>query len=597
MDNSGWNMYVFRDGRKAVSGETLRDRLLQSISHYAANPTEDNCLVALIAAGELECALADAISDNLRASHPPTGTPHPPAGTPHLPTGAPHLPVFGRCGSVELCASIPDRLAESLVNGSAPSPDLLLATANSLRVPDLVQLSVAEGFAYYALHPLKFVDLANYSDLPGSARVIGVRSIGTTLSAVFSAALHARGVDAARITVRPTGHPYERQFSFTEVEQHWLRSAGPQVQVFIVDEGPGISGSSFLAVAEAVERAGIPADSIWMLGSREPDPTQLRAPNAAERWPRFHFRAVASQPILPTGAAIDIGGGAWRQHLSPRDDQPATWAQLESAKYMSADGHRRFKFHGYGHYGETIAARAHKLADAGFSPPLISLEKGFGLYDFIPGHTLIPSDLNPDLVRHLAAYCAFRANQFRSNECSPELLRMASWNWECEFGAPLAPVLTLPIVNCVIADAHLLPHEWLCTTDGRILKLDAVSHGDDHFFPGPCDIAWDLAGAIIEWQMDSAATADFLAQYQHLSGDDARDRVPDYLLAYAIFRMAWSKMAARASAGSPDELALHRDYLRYRSRAQELSTNLVSHSSSPSRLCVYLLPFNDTMAR
>lgn len=545
MDNSGWNMYVFRDGRKTIPGQAVRDRVLQSISQYAANPVEDNCIAALIAAGELECTLADSTSDDASAA-----------------------------------TVVTDRLADFLVNSSLSPTDPLLTFAAKLRVPDLVQLSVAEGFAYYALHPLKLVHLANCFDPRHPARVIGLRSIGTTLSAVFSAALRSRGVPVQRITVRPNGHPYDRQFSLAESEENWLRSAASESQVFIVDEGPGISGSSFLAVAEAVERAGIARENIWMLGSREPDPAQLRAPNAAERWPRLHFRAVASHPILPALAAIDIGGGAWRQHLSSPDDQPATWAQLESAKYMNADGRLRYKFHGYGHYGETIAARARKLSDAGFAPPLLALEKGFGVYDFIPGRTLTPADLDSDLIRHLAAYCAFRANQFRSNESSPELSRMAAWNWECEFGTSLTPALSHPVANCVIADARMLPHEWLRSTDGRILKLDAVSHGDDHFFPGPCDIAWDLAGAIIEWQMDSTATADFLALYQALSGDDPHGRLPDYLLAYTIFRMAWSKMAARACAGSPDEFALHRDYLRYRSRALELSTSRASDSQA-----------------
>ena len=35
-------------------------------------------------------------------------------------------------------------------------------------------------------------------------------------------------------------------------------------------------------------------------------------------------------------------------------------------------------------------------------------------------------------------------------------------------------------------------------------------HGDDHFFPGPTDIAWDLAGTIVEWELAPAVdrTAD-----------------------------------------------------------------------------------------
>jgi hypothetical protein len=205
---------------------------------------------------------------------------------------------------------------------------------------------------------------------------------------------------------------------------------------------------------------------------------------------------------------------------------------------------------------------------------MLGLQKGFGSYEFIPGRVLSSADLNPELVRHLAEYCAFRAREFRSHATSndlEQLQQMTAWNWECEFGTRLEPAVSLPAVNPVVADARMLPHEWLRCCDKRVLKVDGVSHGDDHFFPGPCDIAWDLAGALIEWQMDAVSSANFLETYRHLSGDDSQPRLPDYLLAYTIFRMAWSKMAARASAGSFDESLLHRDYLRYRAKAQELT--------------------------
>jgi hypothetical protein len=538
-------MYVFRAGRKTISGNTLRNRLVHSLHLYFENPAEDTCIAALIAAGELECAFADVISDSADSES---------------------------VGAV----NITDRIAESLVTASFFDANDLLATATSLQLPDALQLSVAEGFAYYALHPQKFIDLARTLSPLQSARVIGLRSIGTTLSAVFCAALRARGVAAERITVRPHGHPYERQFSFNEREVCWLRSSASEPHVFVVDEGPGISGSSFLSVAEAAEHAGVSRDRIWMLGSRWPDPALLRAPNAADRWSRYHFRAVAPAPVLPSAAAIDLGGGSWRSAFPP-DCRPAIWSQLESAKYMSVDGRRRFKFHGYGHYGETIAARAANLAASGFAPPLLALEKGFGVYDFIPGRSLTPSDISPELLHRLAEYCAFRAREFRSDEISPELSTMAAWNWQCEFGAALAPPLTLDVQTCVVTDSRMLPHEWLRADDGRILKFDAVSHGDDHFFPGPCDIAWDLAGAVIEFRMDTAPTVAFLAHYQHLSGDDPRDRLPDYLLAYSVFRMAWSKMASQSCAGTPDEILLRRDYLHYRSTAQQLAESRTAH--------------------
>ncbi len=539
MDNSGWNMYVFRDGRRTVSGESLHSRLLEAIRDCSGDRSEDNCVAALIAAGDLECALADARS---------------------IDSG----PV----------AEITDRLADWLVTGLAENIPALALRAGTLRIPERVSISIPEGFAYYALHPRKFIDLLRRLDRPETAYVIGLRTIGTTLSAVAAATLRALRVPCGRMTVRPSGHPYDRKFSFAENEKARLLGFG-NARYFIVDEGPGISGSSFLAVAEALESAGVPCNNILLIGSREPDVCQLRAPSADERWPRFQFLAVDPRPVLPDGAEIDIGGGYWRQTLlHDFENQPACWTQLEAAKYVSSDRHSLYKFHGYGHHGQALAARAAKLADSGFAPHISRVEKGFGIYDFTPGRILTVSDLNLEVLARLAEYCAFRALRFPAQATADDLQQMLAWNWECEFGTKLPMTFALPITRPVLSDGRMLPHEWLCTGDGRLLKLDGISHGDDHFFPGPCDIAWDLAGVIIEWQMSREASTEFLARYQQLSRDNPLDRLPNYLLAYAVFRMAWSKMAAQASAGSFDEGLLLRDYRRYRATAEELAQGL-----------------------
>jgi hypothetical protein len=94
-----------------------------------------------------------------------------------------------------------------------------------------------------------------------------------------------------------------------------------------------------------------------------------------------------------------------------------------------------------------------------------------------------------------------------------------------------------------------------------------VAHGDDHFFPGPCDIAWDLASTIVEWNLPGPEQEYLLEQYGRASGDDARRRLPGYLKAYVAFRFGWCKMAALASAGTADEPLLWRDFQRYRGYA------------------------------
>jgi hypothetical protein len=46
---------------------------------------------------------------------------------------------------------------------------------------------------------------------PERAAVVGVRSIGTALSAIVAAVLNANGWQAHRFTLRPGGHPYTRE--------------------------------------------------------------------------------------------------------------------------------------------------------------------------------------------------------------------------------------------------------------------------------------------------------------------------------------------------------------------------------------------------
>jgi thiamine kinase-like enzyme len=97
-----------------------------------------------------------------------------------------------------------------------------------------------------------------------------------------------------------------------------------------------------------------------------------------------------------------------------------------------------------------------------------------------------------------------------------------------------------------------------------LLKTDSGSHGDDHFFPGPTDIAWDLAAAIIEWQMNEQQTTQFLDRYRHASGDDARARIDGFIKAYAVFRLAYFLMAENAMSGQGEQVRLQSAAATYR---------------------------------
>jgi len=121
-----------------------------------------------------------------------------------------------------------------------------------------------------------------------------------------------------------------------------------------------------------------------------------------------------------------------------------------------------------------------------------------------------------------------------------------------------------------LVDGRMQPFEWIASSQGELLKTDAISHGDNHFFPGPCDIAWDLAGAIVEWDLSSEATEFLLRRFKQLSGRDVVQRLDAYMLAYCVFRLGFCKMAASTVLGSREESRLEVAYRWYRSKAGKM---------------------------
>lgn len=207
--------------------------------------------------------------------------------------------------------------------------------------------STPEGFAYYALHPMHYADAAERLGRLQDAVVVGIRSIGTTLSAVMAAALRRRGTRVERFSVRPTGHPFERTVEWRPTERLSIQQGMSRAATFVVvDEGPGLSGSSFLAVAEGLHAAGIPRENIVLVPSYSVNPAMLRAKDAARRW--MQFRTV---PIKdgqgPQGEWI--GGGQWRSRFhGDEQNWPGSWTSMERAKFLSREQSILWKFEGLG---------------------------------------------------------------------------------------------------------------------------------------------------------------------------------------------------------------------------------------------------------
>ena len=439
-----------------------------------------------------------------------------------------------------------------------------LPLLNSIQYSGNISISTPEGFAYYALHPLDYADLVSKTELNEQrAFVVGVRSIGTTLSAIVTAKLRSQDIAAERITVRPAGHPYDRSCDFDFVQRERIAAALAAEAVFLIcDEGPGRSGSSLLSVAEALERAGVPTSRIRILCSHSPDGRQLCGRDAERRWNRYRSAATGMTTRLPSDAGDFLGGGEWRRHLIATGQQwPGFWPQMERLSYLSGDGKSFLIFEGHGSYGAAARERSRALTAAEYIPEYVGQEQGFGRYR-IP--KTISAGADAALLETLAEYCGWRAREFRVSAAdSSALEEMTRLNHERELKTDLTD-FHLPVEQPCICDSRMHPAYWVCSRAGKWLKLDAALHGDDHFFPGPCDIAWDLAGVIVEWNLSEAARDLFLSAYERCSGDCARRRVEAYETAYATFSLAWSAMAAASMDECEEQCRLLADRQRYR---------------------------------
>ena len=195
---SGLNLLVFRSGQRCASGQELKAELTAQMEQLPGHGSQRTLLGALLLAGEFECGVADCDPEAARSCD-----------------------VAHR--SACRCAVGWQRTAASTLILKSPDFQFLLDAARALPTFEQLSISTPEGFAYYALHPLAYADVMRQIPACDRLLVVGIRSIGTTLSAVAAAAARARGISVERITVRPQGHPYNRTAEFTAGQMDAVR--------------------------------------------------------------------------------------------------------------------------------------------------------------------------------------------------------------------------------------------------------------------------------------------------------------------------------------------------------------------------------------
>ncbi|GEJ58291.1 hypothetical protein [Anaeromyxobacter diazotrophicus] len=457
----------------------------------------------------------------------------------------------------------------------APPPELEALAA--LPLPPTVRVKEPEGHAHYALYPETYALAAR--DLPRDRPwiAVGVRSIGTGLGAMAAAALGA----AALVTVRPVGHPHARALRLSpELRARLADAARRGARFAVADEGPGLSGSSFLAVARALDEAGAPRERVTFLPAHLNDPGPAAAERDRARWREVDRRVVPfEEAVLPrvraavtalTGEAelSDLSAGAWRAHaIAPGRRLPPVFRQQERRKLLARarGGAWVARFAGLGRCAEETLALARALATAGFLPPPAGLAEGFLVQPWVEARPLEEVDLaEPVLVEHLARYLAFRAGAFPATPgegADPaallELLRVNA-------GEALGPVAAAAVdryaagareaarLRPVRVDGKLERWEWLVDGGGRLVKADALDHARGHDLAGAQPIAWDVAAAEVELGLSPGAAGELRARVAPGASAGALAFLRAAYLAHRLGRWTF----ALATEGDPAERAL-----------------------------------------
>jgi hypothetical protein len=444
-----------------------------------------------------------------------------------------------------------------------PLPDLAAA-------PTQVTLRRPEGFAYYALYPEAFADAARALVLQAPPRVIGIRSIGTTLGAVVAAALDA----PPAVTVRPFGDPWKRQVALSpELEAVLLD--GP-AHFIIVDEGPGLSGSSFGAVIDWLRARGVALDRIAVLPSHGGAPGPSASETHRHQWQQVQRVPADLAPRLPDllgqwlpallgpvdGPLVDVSGGQWRRWAFRGESEwPPVDAALERRKYVAfADGQTWLvKFAGLGGEGERKLELARRLANARLTPEPRGLLHGFLVERWLGEAVRRQPPL--DAVAHYIRERARVLSDCRGTGASLcDLRAMAEQNFrEAAMRVPLddwheARLRALEQrLRRIPGDNRMMPWEWLQGPSGEWLKSDALDHHRAHDLVGCQDIAWDVAGTAVEFGLDETRTDELRRAVERRHGPSIdRELLDFYRLAYAAFCLGQLHFAVER-ATSEDE--------------------------------------------
>lgn len=516
------------DPRELLTGLQAR------IAHAGEVPAHSTLLDWLVDVGEAEAAVADALMPDADREDQ------------------------GLSGWRQIAGSISAAVCASWYGEADAIPTALHGARCGIEhvlteaLPDVVRARTAEGFACYSLYPEQYISAAEQILAHGRAQAVfclGLRSIGAILAHVVGATLQRGGVWPVIRSARPRGHPFDRHLRLERSLEHVITAS--ECDLFaVIDEGPGLSGSSLAAAAEQLISLGIDRDRIVLVPAWDADADRLNSERGRRTW-RTHRRFIgAHDPFWRYRSWDDMSSGRWRSQLCGTTVRawPAVQPQHERPKFLDLPRKRIARFAGIGKTAARRQVRAAALHDAGFGPRPLGLSDGALELEWVEGRPV--RDVSAALLQRAAEYLAFVRAHFTTHvpDDAEELVKMIETNaGESGLCLDIGDLRRhcAAATDRVAIDGRMLPHEWIETTSGFV-KTDSIDHYDDDFFPGSRDIAWDVAGVCVECGLDESTSGAFVSWYRFASGDAGIERrLPLYEAAYASYRLGYAHLAAQ----------------------------------------------------
>jgi hypothetical protein len=470
-------------------------------------------------------------------------------------------------------SALSDWWADRVVAPGDAAGDMMPTTLVRSAVP--LSIVVPEGYLFYALFPELYAQVGRDMARESSGVryvVVGVRSIGTSLSAALAAGLRSAGCLVARHTVRPIGDPFDRKVIIPpDIQAAWREAADRGTRFVAVDEGPGLSGSTLASVVRAFHRAGVFPDRIVIVCANPPGPLPKSGPEVQAIWQTTAVHSVqpASErllsgciPGLLSGACHaglqldrDLSWGAWREKAAP------LLPLFERRKLLLHDQNGEpvlAKFLGFGVWGAHKAAGSRRIAERGLAPPFRGYAHGFLVQDWV-GETLPDTIAECNGSELLDAAATYYAGLYRDTSPASgaiDLVDLATtveeirdaWFGVGAFGdlGRMVQAAAAGRPRAGEGDQRPEPVEWR-RSGHRILKCDTADHYLDHSWARRQDIAFDLAGFMDEWHLDPGRRDRFMVAYTRASGDTgAPNRLPFFRCVYHAHRLAMCDTAYHA---------------------------------------------------